>query len=162
MKTVFSESQRFTQWWIWVIIIGCSLPFAAGLIQQVFLGKTFGDNPMSNFGLTAGFILYIAFAVLFYFIRLETLITEQGISFRFYPFVSKRIPFSEIEDMQVINYGFIGGWGIRFTMRYGTVYNIKGNMGLLVKLKKGKTFIIGTQQADLLKSRMVSFQNNGV
>lgn len=159
MKTIFSESQRFTQWWVWLIIIGCGIPFAVGIVQQVFLGKTFGDKPMSNTGLIIGFILYVALTVLFFLLKLETSITEQGISFRFFPFVSKRIPFSEIDSMTVINYGFVGGWGIRFTMKYGTVYNIRGNMGLLVKLKKGKTFIIGTQQSDVLKNSIAAFKD---
>lgn len=159
MKTIFSESQRFTQWWIWLIIIGCGIPFAVGIVQQVFLGKTFGDKPMSNTGLITGFILYVALTVLFFLLKLETSITEQGISFRFFPFVSKRIPFSEIDSMTVINYGFVGGWGIRFTVKYGTVYNIRGTMGLLVKLKKGKTFIIGTQQSDVLKNSIAAFKD---
>lgn len=160
MKTLFSESQRFTQWWLWIIIIGCGIPFAAGIIQQVFLGKTFGDKPMSNTGLITGFILYVGLIVLFFLLKLETTITKQAISFRFFPFVSRKIPFSEIDSMEVVNYGFVGGWGIRLTRRYGTVYNIKGNMGLLVKLKSGKTFIIGTQQPDVLRNSIVSFQNN--
>lgn len=162
MKTLFYESQRFTQWWVWIIIIGCGIPFAIGIVQQVFLGKTFGDNPMSNTGLITGFILYVAFTVLFFLLKLETSITEQGISFRFFPFVSKKVLFSEIENMEVINYGFVGGWGIRFTMKYGTVYNIRGNMGVLVKLKKGKTFIIGTQQPNVLKNSIVSLQNKSL
>jgi len=160
MKTLFSESQRFTQWWLWIIIIGCGIPFAAGIIQQGFLGKTFGDKPMSNTGLITGFILYVGLIVLFFLLKLETTITKQAISFRFFPFVSRKIPFSEIDSMEVVNYGFVGGWGIRLTRRYGTVYNIKGNMGLLVKLKSGKTFIIGTQQPDVLRNSIVSFQNN--
>src|SRR5690554_7570605 len=56
--------------------------------------------------------------------------------------------------------GFVGGWGIRFTMKYGTVYNIKGNKGLFVKLKNGKTFIVGTQKPEELEKDRKSTRLN--
>ena len=53
---------------------------------------------------------------------------------------------TNVETFKVINYGFVGGYGIRLTMKYGTVYNVRGKEGLFVKLKNGKTFIVGTQK----------------
>ncbi|TDS57530.1 hypothetical protein [Myroides indicus] len=66
--------------------------------------------------------------------------------FHFFPVLKHTFSFSEIETYKIINYGFVDGWGIRFTMKYRTVYNIKGNKGLFIKLKNGKTFVIGTQK----------------
>lgn len=53
--------------------------------------------------------------------------------------------------MKVINYGFVGGWGIRLWTKYGTVYNVSGNKGLFIKLKNGKTMVIGTQKSQELE-----------
>lgn len=152
MKPLFIESQRFTQWWLWVIIIGCGIPFVFGLVQQVLLkGEAFGDKPMSNTGLIIATVLYIGSAILFYFMRLNTNITEQSLMFSFFPFVRKKIDFNEIESLKVINYGFVGGWGIRLFTEYGTVYNIKGNKGVYIKLINGKTLLIGTQKPEELE-----------
>lgn len=84
-------------------------------------------------------------------IRLETNITKESIAFRFFPFVKRNYSFNEIETYKVIDYGFVGGWGIRYTMKYGTVYNTKGTKGLFIKLKGGKTIVIGTQKPEELQ-----------
>ena len=69
----------------------------------------------------------------------------------FTPFVSKCIPWTNIKHAEVINYGFVGGWGIRLGGTYGTVYNIKGRKGLSIELKDGHKFIIGTQKPEELR-----------
>ena len=71
---------------------------------------------------------------------------------RIFPLTKKEIPWDQIDTAEVINYGFVGGWGIRYSANYGTVYNTKGKMGVLIKLKKGGKFIIGTQRPEELKS----------
>lgn len=159
MKPLFQESQRFNQWWLWLIIFfACSFPFI-GFVQQIILGKPFGDNPMSNIGLIISLVFSITFMALFYAIQLKTEITRETISFRFVPFMKRTYPFNEIESYEVIHYGFVGGWGIRFGTKYGTVYNIKGTKGLFVKLKNGKTFIIGTQKPQELENVIKNIAN---
>lgn len=68
----------------------------------------------------------------------------------FFPFANKVTPWAEIENAEVVNYGFVGGWGVRLGTRYGTVYNVKGNKGLAVQLKSGKKYLIGTQKPEEL------------
>lgn len=151
MKPLFTESQRFNQWWIWLIVIfACGVPFII-FVQQIILGKKVGDHPMSDTAVMLSLIIPLIFIVLFYSMQLKTSITREALSFRFVPFVNRTIPFTEIESFKVINYGFVGGWGIRFTMKYGTVYNIRGNKGLHIKLKNGKQLIIGTQKPEELE-----------
>lgn len=63
------------------------------------------------------------------------------------PFIKNRqFLWAEIESANVIEYGFVGGWGIRMGTKYGTVYNVKGKMGIQIILKSGKKFVIGTQK----------------
>ena len=151
MKPLFTESQRFNQWWVWLIVIlSCGVPFII-FVQQIVLGKTVGDNPMSDSAVILSLIIPVIFILLFYMMQLKTVITRETLSFRFVPFVKRTIPWKDMETFKVINYGFVGGYGIRLTMKYGTVYNIKGNKGLFVKLKNGKTFIVGTQKPEALE-----------
>ncbi len=146
MKPLFTESQRFNQWWIWLIVIfACGLPFII-FIQQIIFEKTIGDNPMSDSAVIFSLIIPVIFLLLFYAMQLKTEITRDTLSFRFVPFVKRTIPWKDMETFKVINYGFVGGYGVRLTMKYGTVYNVRGKEGLFVKLKNGKTFIIGTQK----------------
>ena len=50
-----------------------------------------------------------------------------------------------------LDYGFIGGYGIRLWTKYGTVYNTSGKIGLAITLNNGDKFLIGTQKSDELK-----------
>ncbi|WP_253187464.1 hypothetical protein [Mangrovimonas sp. DI 80] len=84
--------------------------------------------------------------------KLTTRINKSGIEMSFFPFVKKTTKWSDIKTAQVINYGFVGGWGIRLWTKYGTVYNMKGNKGLAIELLNGKKFLIGTQKEAELTS----------
>jgi len=46
----------------------------------------------------------------------------------------------------VVDYGFVGGWGVRWWTKFGTVYNVMGRIGLAIELKNGKKLLIGTQK----------------
>jgi hypothetical protein len=152
MTNLFKESQRFTQWWLWVILIAIGILPVAGIFQQLILGEEFGDKPMSDFGLILFPVFVFAILGLFVTMRLKTKIDQTEIRMSFNPFVKKRIKWTEIKKAEVVNYGFVGGWGIRLSFKYGTVYNIKGNMGLAIELRNGKRFVIGTQKEKELGS----------
>lgn len=146
MKTEFKEEQRFTQWWLWMILILIVILSILGIYKQLVLGEQFGDNPMSDVGLIIFSILVFSLIVLFLIMKLKTSIDKNGIQMNFFPFVKKRVEWNEIKNIKVVNYGFVGGWGIRLWTEYGTVYNIKGNKGIAIELKNGKKFLIGTQK----------------
>ena len=60
-----------------------------------------------------------------------------------------------MKTYQIVDYGFVGGWGIRMGTKYGTVYNTRGKTGLALTLLNGTRYCIGTQKegelADFLK-----------
>ncbi len=85
---------------------------------------------------------------------LKTEIDQKAIKMSFFPFVKKRIEWKDVKKAEVINYGFVGGWGIRLFTNYGTVYNTSGNKGLALELQNGKRLVIGTQKEQEL-SRIV-------
>jgi len=152
MTSLFKEDQRFTQWWLWLILIPIGVLPVVGIFKQLILGEEFGDNPMSDFGLILFAVFVFALLGLFLMMRLKTEIDQNEIRMSFIPFVKKRIKWTEIKKAEVVNYGFVGGWGIRLSIEYGTVYNIRGNKGLAIELRNGKRFVIGTQKEKELSS----------
>ena len=152
MKISFQEKQRFTQWWIWILIGGISLIPIVGIYQQIIKGEPFGSKPMPDLGLIIFLLLMIALVVFFRTMYLKTEIDEDAIRIKFFPFVTKDYHWKDIATAEVVNYGFVGGWGIRLGTKYGTVYNVKGNQGLAIRLKNGKKNCIGTQKKDELEA----------
>jgi len=152
----FKEVQRFNQWWLWMLLIGIGLIPIYGIYKQLIIGQSFGDKPLSNQGLIAFTIILFLVIGLFGLIRLKTEIDHSEIRMSFNPFVKKKVKLNDVKTMKVVNYGFVGGWGIRLWTKYGTVYNIKGNKGLSITLKDGNKFIIGTQKETELKSVLKS------
>ncbi len=138
MKVEFLEKQKFTQWWLWVIVLGLLF-----IPVYAFVAEGFSQGMKS--------LPVVVVAGLFYFLKLNTKIDNSGISMFFFPFIKKAVKWPEIKSVKVFDYGFVGGWGIRLWTSYGTVYNIKGSKGLLVELIDGKTFVIGTQKEEELR-----------
>ncbi len=147
----FTEKQRFTQWWIWLIVITVGIIPVSGIIIQLILKQPFGNNPMSDMGLIIFSILVLIFTGSIFFIKLETFIDRSGIKMNFVPFHKKNVAWQEIKAANVVNYGFVGGYGIRLGSSYGTVYNIKGKMGLAIELTNGSKFLIGTQKPEEMR-----------
>ena len=146
MKTEFTEEQKFTQWWLWIILIGIGILPIVGIYKQLILGEKFGNKPMSDIGLLFFAILIFSLIALFWSIRLTTKIDKTGIKFQFFPFVNKEVLWNDVKSAKIVNYGFVGGWGIRLGTKYGTVYNIKGKNGLAIEMNNGKKILIGTQK----------------
>ncbi|SRR5690554_3036720 len=157
-KKLFEETQRFNQWWIWLIHlinIVMFLIFAAGVYIQVIKGDTFGSKPAPDAVLIGGAILLLLMCLILFVSSLKTYITKDKICFRFTPFHLKEQEYliSDIRKMEVVKYspiGEYGGWGIR---GFGSdkAFNVKGSMGLRILFKDGKKRLIGTQKPDELQ-----------
>lgn len=147
------ETQRFTQWWIWLFLIGLGFLPIIGIYKQFIQKVPFGDNPMSDGGLLIFSLFTFGFIWFFYNIKLVTQINSKGIEINLKPFVKKFIEWEEIESLDFVTYNpfWVGGYGIRFTFKYGAVYNLKGNKGILITLKYGKKIMLGTQKSEVLK-----------
>ena len=154
MNTEFIEEQKFTQLWLWLLLIPIGILPVYGIYQQIILGEAFGDKPMSDLGLILFAIFIFSLLGLFSLMKLKTKIDHEKIEMSFFPFIRKTTRWSEIQKAEVVNYGFVGGWGIRLWTKYGTVYNIKGDMGLAIELRNGKKFLIGTQRETEMKEML--------
>lgn len=146
MKNYFIVEQRYTQWWVWSILIGILGISMYDIFKQLYLGETFGSRPMADFGLIVFGGLALGLIIIFRVIRLRTEINKDKIRIEFFPFLIKSIIWEEVEAINTITYGFIGGWGLIPYSPYGKVYNIKGNKGLLIDLKNGRKLLVGSQK----------------
>jgi hypothetical protein len=151
-QILFEESQRFTQWWIWAIILG-ALGFSIYANMETIQK---GD---SLFNWTNFSIIIPVFIIpaLFYFLTLKTRVEENGIYVRFIPFHLKEIfiAWDQLENCSVRTYsplGEYGGWGIKYGLGgAGKVYNVSGNQGLQLVFKDGSRLLIGTQKPQELQ-----------
>jgi len=144
-QPVFFEKQKFSQWWLWTILIGLLLIPIYGIIHQLILGKPVGTKPISDLGMLFFNLFMFAFVYFFWYMTLITKIDKHKISLRYIPFLKREVSWREVQSATVVRYGFVG-YGIRLGSKHGIVYNTKGNKGLAIVLKNGKKFLIGTQK----------------
>lgn len=149
-KEPFRESQRFTQWWVWVVLIGTGtlpyIPYFTGAYSEG-----------SANGLIGASIIMLLMALLFLLLRLETTIDEDGIRIQFFPFhlKSRFYSWEEIRKMGIRQYSPIreyGGWGIRGLSRKNRAFNVKGNWGLQLEFENGDLLLIGTSKPEELQA----------
>ncbi len=159
---VFTETQKFDQLWLWLLLIPSGLLpvviFGAGLYVQLVKGQSFGNNPMSDQGLILAFILTLLLCLglllLFALTRLQTRVDKNSIELRFFPLLRKKriISWNEVERFEVVKYNPVrdyGGWGLRFG-KGGKAYNVRGDHGLKLWFYNGRHLLIGTSQPVLL------------
>jgi hypothetical protein len=161
-REFFYEEQRFNQWWLWLVIILVTLVMigmaAHGLIVQIGREQPVGDKPMPDTGLIIFSVLavIIASGIIWVLVvaRLEIKIDKWGVHYRYAPFISqwRFIPKQDIEAWKVGRY-FAGGYGIRLGLRY-TTYNVKGFIGLALKLRNQRNIRLGTQKGEAIQSAM--------
>jgi len=154
---LFHEEQRFTQWWVWLIILVGIAPAWYIWWKQVVLREASGSDPTSEWTacivwLGAGVLLPVFLASM----RLVTQVRHDGIYLRFIPFHWRwvRIEPERIKGVQARTYNPLleyGGWGIRYGAR-GKAYTISGNRGVELEFANGRTLLIGSQRAEELAS----------
>ena len=158
---LFSERQKFNQWWFWLLII---------VFNVIFLSKIFGllNNEQTAAGKPINIIIiFIAVGVnsfvfmLFIFSKLVTQIRHNGIYVKFFPFhlSFKRYPWENISKAYIRKYSPIleyGGWGLRYGIfGAGKAFNVSGNQGLQLEFLNHKKLLIGTQKPEKLGDELV-------
>ncbi len=136
MKYLFEENQKFTQWWLWVILL--SFPIMA-------FGP-FDDNPINYYYVLIGLLL----PLLFFLFQLRIKVSSEGLHYQFFPFhfKSHTIKLEDIEKIKAMEYSPLkeyGGWGIRYGFK-GKAYNVSGNKGVKVFLNNGTNIMFGSQK----------------
>lgn len=164
-KLIYKEEQSFRQSFVPWVMLASILTLLGGFgyayYQQLYLGKPYGDEPMSNNALIwSSIISFVIVSAAFIFILKGTLITEiwsDGIRFMFPPLIRKmkHIPLAEIASAEVGRYNPVfefGGWGWRKRLlTKKTAYNVSGRIGIRVIKKNGSQVMFGTHKQDEMK-----------
>lgn len=160
-EVLFTERQRFKQWWLWLILFGINGLFIFGVCKQVIGGQQFGNKPMSNTGLLIVTGLTFLLVLLFLNFRLETRIKTDGIYVRFFPFhlSFKHYAWNKLNKSYVRSYSAIteyGGWGLRTGLPgKSAAFNVSGNKGLQLEFDNNKKLLIGTNKPVELEEALI-------
>jgi len=143
------------------------------LIMTISFFKEYKNGLYDNLlaiGLSGGLVVLV-FAFI-HFIKLETIIDENGISYQFIPIHLKprKVLWTQLKKCYVRKYAPIkefGGWGIRGLARRGVfdlkgrgqALNIAGDMGIQLEFIDGGQLLIGTQKAENAK-RIIEFYSD--
>lgn len=150
MQQIYTETQKFRQWWLFLITFGILLLAVWGTIQQLVFGKSFGNNPAPDAFLVGFLIFSLILCYLLITTSLKTKIDSEHVSIKF-GLIKRQIPFIKIKSASIVDYGFVGGWGYRMSKEYGTIYSVSGSKGLYLELKNGGKLVVGTQNVNELQ-----------
>ena len=162
----FSEIQTFK--WILPWLLGLDLflviIFGFADYRHFVLEVPFSTNNSANDLIIAQActgVIFLIISLLMIFAKLETRITKEGISYRYFPFIFKWrfVRFDELEYCEVVKFspiGEFGGWGYKRKWGgKGWCATTKGNFGLRLSYNTGKRFLIGTQKKEELKEAII-------
>lgn len=148
----FREVQRFTQWWVWLLVLGIAGLEWYSFVQQILFHIPFGDNPAPDWLVIVLALLFgVGLPLLFIAAQLVTEVRDDAVYVRFVPFHFSwvRIAPESISSAAAGRYNPLldyGGWGIK-QGRGGKAYNTSGNQGVQLVLSDGSRLMIGSQHA---------------
>lgn len=155
---IFAEKQSIMKAYpipMWTFVILMAAIGWAGFVWQIILNRPFGTNPGPNWSI---WVTWVSSSILFPIFMLSlklSISVDKSLRFRFTPIHIKEkvINPSEIESVSPVIYSPIKdywGWGIRYNPLKGWAYSVSGNEGVLIKLKNGKSILIGSQKKEEL------------
>jgi len=149
LNPLYREVQYFRQPWLWILVLSVSVIAIWGMVQQLFLGQPFGNNPAPDAALIVIMIIFgFGFPYICYKMNLTTEVRSDGIYYRFFPFHLSfhKIKFEDLGKYEVRTYNALkdyGGWGIRYG-RSCKAYNVSGNRGVQLEFSNGNRLLFGS------------------
>lgn len=142
---VFRESQQYRQGWLWILLIFSSTISILPLLVLTVMGEMEIKEGLSALA-AVSIILFLNIAA-FYFTRFETVITKEGLYYRWWPFFPKYsfISVHEIATVQTKRWPY-WKWGFVKNKEFGRCHTVDGDKGIQIVLKNGNKIYIGTQQ----------------
>jgi len=110
--------------------------------------------PNARISVLPGILLLIT-AVLFW--KLTVTVDDKTLRLAFGPgLVSKNVPISAVERCEPMRVRFWHGWGIHLTTN-GWLYNVSGPDAVIVTLRDGRRFCVGTDEPQELLAAIRRF-----
>jgi hypothetical protein len=142
-KVLFEETQQFRQWFIYVVNVVL-------ILISIFVAIDI-DKGKVVFPMIFIPISLLLLVVFLWIQKLEMTITDEYIEYSFFPLIGKRrVEWKDVQSAQMVTYGLLVGYGIRFTFTRGMIYNVSGRKAMQIQTKAGKKFAIGTQKPEEL------------
>ena len=134
---MFTETQRFRQPWVWLL-----LGFVFVMASADFIAEPSLINALSSLGIMSGVTL------LFWIMKLTVETRADALHVRYAPFYSRTIPYSDIEDAYVEPYSLATywGWGPRHSSTRGWAYTVSGTKGVRLELSSGESLYLGSKK----------------
>jgi Family of unknown function (DUF6141) len=161
----FREAQHFTQWWLWIIVLGVAALAWWAFIQQIFVGKPIGDNPAPDWAVVLIWVVFgLGLPFMFETLTLVVEVMPDAVRVRFRPFTKRIIPISSISHVEARQYNALkeyGGWGIKGWSAKKMAYNVKGHWGVELTLGGDRKVLLGTQRPQELAAAIEPLLNKG-
>jgi hypothetical protein len=157
----YSETQRFTQGWLLVLVAAIVLFMLYAVFFQLILGEQLGSDPAPDWMLLIlGLVFGVGLPLWFFWLRLVIVVDTDGLYYRFHGLHLRqhKIAWSDIRHFYPREYKPLreyGGWGIRIGL-HGRAYNVKGNRGVQLVLTDGRKILFGTQDPERLTAAVES------
>lgn len=162
-EIIYREEQKFAAWLRWLVYLSMILAILLSIfaLRQEFFKQSSTETHEIILAAIVGIGVPIAVAALFLFLKLETVVRSDGMYVRFSPFHIrfKRFAPEDLNEYYARQYRPVleyGGWGIRYSLRYGKAYNASGNEGVQLIFKDGRKLLIGSQRAEELEQAIRS------
>ena len=150
-KIQFKEEQQFRQSWIWVLLIFASV---MSILLPLILGLQEKTKRAEVMWVVGGIIILQGINIsLFYFTKFETLGTNKGIYYRWWPFFRRYtfLSFNDIASVNAVKWTHVH-WGYSNTKKFGKAHTINGDKGILIEMKNGGKYYIGSQKSSCITS----------
>jgi hypothetical protein len=152
-NVLFRETQQFRVGWIWMILIACVL-MSIGLTAAVGFDNKAGRQAM---GVALAFIIPLETGMLylFYIVQLQTIVTTEGVFYRWWPFF-KRYGWLSKEEIAEAKPGKgpALSYGFHIVPGFGRVHNTGPGKGIQIVLKNDRKVFIGTQKLNAFQAAL--------
>jgi hypothetical protein len=154
-QVLYSERQRFTQWWFWALVLGIAGLMWYMAFHQLVLGVPLGNHPAPDPLMWALLVTFgIAVPLFMYAMNLKTEVRPDGLYLRIFPLHRRFQVFNwdVIDRFYTTTYRPVldyGGWGIRYGPG-GKAYTFAGNRGIQLELNWGQGLLIGSRDPEAL------------
>jgi hypothetical protein len=146
-EPVFREDQRFTQRWLWALVVVAAVAVWVFVVAQL-VGS--GGDEAGWVLVIVAVVVGVGLPVLFAVARLTVEVFADRVEIRFRPFVRRTIALDSVVDAEAVTYSAVreyGGWGVKGWSRRKVAYNVRGDRGVLLTLVDGRTVLLGSQRA---------------
>ena len=142
MKAIYQHTQSAS---------GVTAVLAIGGVVLVSVVFLLPDHPATSIGrIIATAVVLVLWACAAVFNRMTITVDRERLQWCFgFGLLRKAVPVRAIEQVERTRSRPVEGWGIHWTPR-GWLYNVSGLDTVLVQLREGGSFLLGTSEPDQL------------